>query len=79
MHSVNVKQARQKFASPINAAEQGRSVAITRRGRQVAQLNPPAAKRSRRLPDLSDFRRQIRVRGRSVSATVIARRREERY
>ena len=79
MGSVNLKEARRRLGQLVDAAERGESVVITRRGREVVRL--VSAKRTRRqvLPDLSDFRRSIRIKGASLSATVIAMRREGRY
>jgi len=56
MASVSVKDARRGFAQLVNAAQRGRSVAITRRGRPVAEIAPIASKKPKTLPDLAAFR-----------------------
>ena len=42
-----------------------------------AAVKPPPG--SRKLPDLSEFRASIRVKGKPLSETVVALRRQERY
>jgi prevent-host-death family protein len=79
MQTVTVKQARQELARLLDSVEQGQSVAITRRGRQVAQLVPPPAAGGRRLPDMREFRATLHPRGKPLSQIVIERRRQERY
>ena len=79
MDTMNVKEARAKFAKLINAAQRGRSIAITRRGKPVARLAPPAPSGQKRLPDLSAFREAIKLRGKSISHTVRAQRQSDRY
>ena len=75
--SMNVKDARRQFAKLINSVQRGRSIAVTRRGKTVAQITPPAT--SGPLPDLSAFRQSIQLRGESLSDTVTSRRNQERY
>jgi|GEM_PF-3002287 len=52
MDTVSVKEARIQLAKLINAAQRGRGVAITRRGKTVAHLVPPPSQR-KRLPEHS--------------------------
>jgi len=79
MDTVNMKEARKRLSDLITAAERGESVVITRRGRKVARLGPVAKQPTGRLPDLSEFRSSLKVKGKSLSDTVIAMRAEERY
>ena len=79
MESVSVKQARQEFARLLDSVEQGKTISITRRGRQVAQLVPPPAERARPLPDLSEFRAKFKSRGKPLSQIIIEQRRQARY
>jgi prevent-host-death family protein len=74
-----MREARRRLSELVDAAERGESVIITRRGRQVAQLGPIVPHGERGLPDLSEFRRRIRVRGKPMSETVVALREQERY
>lgn len=79
MNTINAKQARKQLGVLIDAAEGGESCVITRRGKKVAELGPVRARRRRRVPDLSTFRASVKVKGKSLSRTVIAMRAEERY
>jgi prevent-host-death family protein len=45
--SVGVRQARACFSELLERAEKGETISITRRGREVARLSPPAAKPNR--------------------------------
>jgi prevent-host-death family protein len=78
MHTMNAKQAREQFRALVDAAARGETTIITRRGRRVARLAPIATEAGRKLPDLSDFRSSVRLKGRDLSATVVALRAEER-
>jgi len=79
MDSMNVKNARQQFAKLVDSAERGRPVAITRRGKAVAQIAPiPPAKRPR-LPDLTEFRASLGKPPRKSAATIRHLREQERY
>ena len=78
MKSVNVKTARSALRKLLEDVGSGEEVVILRRGKQVARLLPPDARR-RRLPSLREFRSSIRVRGGSLSAQVVAERHRQRY
>ncbi len=56
-----------------------RRVWSTRRGKPVARLVPVERATARGLPDLSEFRASIKVKGKPLSWTVIDMRNEERY
>ena len=79
MNTINAKQARKQLGELIDAAQRGESTVITRRGKQVAELVPVRSRRRRKLPDLSTFRASVKMKGKSMSRTVIAMRAEERY
>ena len=79
MSTVSIREAREHLSDLVAAAERGEAVTITRRGKKVARLVPLAAKKSRGLPDLSEFRASIKVKGRSLTDELLAMRREERY
>lgn len=78
MGSVSLTEARRRLGALVKAAERGQSVTITRRGRKVARLVPAEAAPAKGLPDLTEFRKSIKVRGRSLSEVVIALRSDER-
>lgn len=77
MRRVSVA-ARQRLRTLLDEVAAGKQVAVLRRGKEVARLVPPKASK-RKLPDLSRFRRSIRIKGEPLSATVIRARREARY
>ena len=78
MNTVKLKEARSHLGELVNAAERGESVVITRRGRDVALLVPAPRRAVKPLPDLSDFRASIKVRGGSLTSELMAMRKEER-
>jgi prevent-host-death family protein len=75
---VNVKEARTKISSLLDRTEMGEEVVIIRRGKRVARLIA-VGDACKRLPDLRRFRDSILMKGKSLSATVIQGREEERY
>jgi len=79
MESVSIREARRQLSEIVDAAQQGRSVVITRRGREVARIGPVGLAAGKGLPDLSRFRADIASKGKSLSRTLIATRRQERY
>jgi prevent-host-death family protein len=79
MDSVSVREARRRLSEIVAAAEQGQSVVITRRGRRVARVGPAGPVKAKGLPDLTEFRRCLTVRGKPLSKTVIEARRRERF
>jgi len=79
MEPVNLKEARRRLSDLVKAAERGQTTVITRRGKEVARLVPPEKKPLKRLPDLTEFRKSIKIKGRSVTEELLAMRREERY
>jgi prevent-host-death family protein len=76
--TINIKEARRRLSDLVKAAERGRSVTITRRGKAVARLGPVPRKPRRRFPDLSAFRATIKVKGRTMTEELLAMRDEER-
>lgn len=82
MGPVNLKEARARLSDLVRAVEKGESVLITRRGRIVARLVPPATSTERqKAPDLGPFREALGIREdeKGLSRTVIENRREGRY
>ena len=79
MDTISIKEARIQFAKLITAAQRGSSATITRRGKPVAQLLPPPGLGRKPLPDLSAFRAAIKLRGNSLSHTVVGQRQKNRY
>ena len=75
---VNVKEARDKISKLLDRTLKGEEILILRRGKKVARL-VPATNEEKRLPDLSNFRASIKIKGDSLSRTVIDDRNTERY
>ena len=79
MDQVNFRDARRQLSRLLDDAEHGKSVIITRHGKQVARLDPVEPSEGKRLPDLRDFRASIQMKGAALSRTVTQARRQERY
>ena len=79
MNRVNMREARRRFSAIVDAAERGESTVITRQGRQVARVEPAGAGEGATLPDLSEFRASISVKGKPLSRVVIDARKGARY
>ncbi|MFO7802673.1 MAG: type II toxin-antitoxin system prevent-host-death family antitoxin [Desulfovermiculus sp.] len=75
---VNVKVARAQISALLDKAQKGEEVTILRRGKQIARLVTVDGP-SKRLPDLTEFRNSIAVKGKPLSQAVIQGRDEERY
>jgi prevent-host-death family protein len=79
MRKVNACEARSHWSKLLAEAERGEVISITRYGREVARLVPPESALSEGFPDLSKFRKSIKVKGRPTSSLVIEARRRARY
>lgn len=78
MNTLTVKDIRQNLSQAINNAESGEETVITRYGKPIAKLVPIEAEQ-RKFPDMSEFRKSIKLKGKPLSQTVIEMRNEERY
>jgi len=79
MGSVSMKEARERLSDLVRAAEHGETTVITRRGKRVARIMPTLGKPLTGFPDLTEFRKSIKLKGKPMSKTVIEMRREERF
>ncbi|MBN1342592.1 MAG: type II toxin-antitoxin system prevent-host-death family antitoxin [Phycisphaerae bacterium] len=79
MKRMSIREARRCLSEIVKAAERGDATVITRRGRDVAQVTPTARAEGKSLPDLTEFRRSIPIKGKALSRTVVSRRARERY
>jgi prevent-host-death family protein len=79
MGPVSLKEARKRLGVLVRAAARGESVVITVHGTEAAQIGPIQRKRLRRFPDLTEFRKSIKLQGKPMSETVIEMRREAPY
>ena len=74
---IGTKELRERLSAVLDRVARGEKVVVRRRGRPAAVLVPPED-RGGRLPSLAAFRARLRVRGRPISAEVIAVRKDER-
>lgn len=79
MNRVNMREARRRFSDIVRAAERGNSTIITKRGRQVARIEPAGPDKGRKLPDLSEFRATVETKGKPLSQAVSDARKGARY
>jgi len=79
MIEISVKEARGNLSALLSKVEHGEEITITRHGKKIARLVPPAKGKNKTLPGLNDFRSAIKVKGKSLSQTVIGLRNAERY
>ena len=79
MHTINARQARDRFSELLNGATRGQAVTITRHGQEIAKIVPADSNQRKKLPDLTKFRSGITVKGRPLSEDVVAMRNEERF
>jgi len=80
MNEVNIREARRRLSSLIDAAQQGESTVIMRYGHAVARIDPvepPPPEAT--LPDRSAFRARIKIRGKAMSKVVTEQRKKARY
>lgn len=74
---IGTKDLRRRLSEILDRVARGERVIVHRRGRQAVTLAPLAPPASR-LPSLAAFRAGLRVRGRPLSAEVVAARGQER-
>ena len=78
VRAVSVREARERLRAILERVQAGEEIAVLRRGVEVARLVPPP-RQPKRAPDLADLHAAVRVRGRPLSAEIIADRRKARY
>lgn len=78
MKTMSVKEIRKNLAGVIRDAESGDTTVITRFGNPIAAVAPIRKERGK-LPDLTEFRKSIRVRGKALSRVVCEARNESRF
>ena len=83
MIQVNVRDARERLAELLSAAEAGQTVEVTRHGQAVAHIVPPpksqAEGHTTGLPDLAEFRRSLGKTPRKGKASIVTLREQDRY
>ncbi|MEP0004687.1 MAG: type II toxin-antitoxin system prevent-host-death family antitoxin [Balneola sp.] len=79
MKKVPVNQVREELAKYLAAAEQGEEIIITKHNKPIAKLVNYNEHRKNRLPDMTEFRKQFKVKGKPMSEFVIDMRKEDKY
>lgn len=79
MMTINVNEARRRFAEIIGRVERGEQVVINRRGKPVAKMSAADQGNRPRLPDLAEFRASMGKPPRKPKATIEKLRNQERY
>jgi prevent-host-death family protein len=79
MTQISVRQARENLARLIESASAGQTIAITKRGKTVAVLGPPAEVESVPLPDMAGFHRKLGEPRKNYRKLVVRARESERY
>jgi antitoxin (DNA-binding transcriptional repressor) of toxin-antitoxin stability system len=75
---MNIKEARRNFSRLIEKAELGEHIVITRRGREVVRFDR-ISRSGKRLPSLADFRKEIKIKGDTLSDAIIRDRQDGRF
>ena len=78
VHTVGIREVRQRLRQLLNQVQAGDEVVVLRRGVEVGRLVRPKRMKAA-LPDLSDFRASLKLRGRPLSQDVVEARRSSRY
>ncbi len=79
MGTISLKDARRRLGDLVRAAARGESTVITVRGKETATIGPIRNRPLKKLPDLTEFRASVQIKGRSVTDELLAMRREERH
>jgi prevent-host-death family protein len=61
MRTAGIREVRQNITALLEHVKKGHEVTITDRGKPVALLSAPRAKKKRGLPDLSAFRKSLNL------------------
>ena len=79
MKKVPVNKVREQLAKYLNEAERGEEVIITKHNKPIARLVHYKETKKPQFPDMDEFRKKIEVKGKPLSETVIAMRRNARF
>lgn len=78
MREIAAKEARNHLSHFLDRVEKGEEIVIVRRGKKVARL-VTAESTACPPPDLSAFRAGIKIKGESLTKTLINLRTKERF
>jgi prevent-host-death family protein len=78
---LSLKEARKRFSEMVKRASIGEEIEVTVHGKVEARIVPPKKEREmkKKLPDLTEFRKTIKIRGESLTDTLIKLRRSKPY
>lgn len=79
MKKIPVNEIREHLAKYLSDAESGEEIIITKYNKPVAKLVGYSEEEKPELPDLTEFRKKIKVKGKSMSEFITEMRQEERY
>ncbi|NIP38871.1 MAG: type II toxin-antitoxin system Phd/YefM family antitoxin [Candidatus Dadabacteria bacterium] len=82
MKNYNIVEARKQLGKLLDLAILGEEVIITRHGKDYIKLVPVEKgelEKEKKLPSRSEFRSKIKIKGKSLSKTVIEKRKKSRY
>ena len=75
---VTVREVRKELSRLLTRVEAGEEVVITRNGKEVAKL-VATSETLKVLPDLTEFRASLQLKGEPISRTVVRMRDDSRY
>lgn len=76
---ISAREARQKFSQVLDWVAAGDEVVLLRRGEEIGVITRGRRPGTAPLPDLTEFRNSIQVKGLPASEEIIQMRREARY
>lgn len=79
MKRIPINEVREHLAKYLTEAERGEEVIITRYNKPIAKLVNYSEPKKPKFPDMTEFRKQFKVKGKPLSETVIEMRRNARY
>lgn len=78
MAEASVREVRDNLRAYLDRAEAGEEIVVMRRGKEVARIVPPR-RDAGRFPDMTEFRKSIKLRGESPLESLLKIREETRY
>ncbi|MEX0721735.1 MAG: type II toxin-antitoxin system prevent-host-death family antitoxin [Balneolaceae bacterium] len=79
MKKVPINEVREHLAKYLTKAEHGEEIIITKHNKPIAKLVNYTEAKKPKFPDMTEFRKQFKVKGKPLSETVIEMRREDRF
>lgn len=78
MEQISVREIRENLRVYLDRAEAGEEFVVLRRGKEVARIVPPI-REPKEAPDLTEFRKSIKLRGEGPLDALLKLREETRY